>query len=93
MAAARHGRWPFVIYSVVCYGLLVRGLLLTYALWQLRRSVGAVGFDHAEANALLRRLTGPMIRTDGAGPELKIPGASDGPPTRAGSARAGRRRR
>lgn len=78
--AAARAWWPFVIYSVLCYGLTVRAALLIYGALQLRRQLRAVAFDHAEANALRRRLLGPVIRPDAAGPQLEIPRDPAGTP-------------
>lgn len=54
--------WPFLFYAVGCYGLAVRLALLVFAAVKLRAELRALRFDHADANALWRRLRGPLIR-------------------------------
>ncbi len=81
--AALASWWPFLAYSIACYGLLVRGALLFVATSQLRRLIRRWTFDHEGCNALARHLTGPVIhaRNDPAAPS--IPDASaptDSPP-------------
>lgn len=65
--------WPFLMYSVVCYGLLVRLALFIFAALRLRGEINAVRFDHAEANTLFRRLTGPVIQAEASPAGLEIP--------------------
>ncbi len=65
--------WPFLAYSVACYGLVFRAAILGFAMWRLRAGLRGLRFDHAEANALWRRLTGPLV----VAPE---PGAAPGAP-------------
>jgi hypothetical protein len=53
--------WPFLCAMVVVYGLLVRGALLLFAAGKWRGTLRALRFDHADANALWRRLNGPLV--------------------------------
>ena len=53
--------WPFLFYAVACYGLALRTALLVFAAAKLRSSLRALRFDHADANALWRRLSGPTF--------------------------------
>lgn len=71
--AATRAWWPFVIYSVAFYGLLVRGAFLLHAIVRLRRQLGQIRFDHAEASALFRRLSGPIMRPENSPEPLRIP--------------------
>ncbi len=71
--AAARAWWPFVIYAVTCYGLLVRLALLAYAALSFRGTLRRVAFDHADANALLRRLVGPIVHTPDTSAGLVIP--------------------
>ncbi len=65
--------WPFLFYSVVVYGLLVRTSLLTWATLALRRGLGGLAFDHQGCNALFRRLVGPVVQAQADAPSLQIP--------------------
>lgn len=62
-ADAAHAWWPFLVLSVACYGLLLRGALLLWMHGLQRRRLAGLRFDHPEANALWRRLTGPLLHT------------------------------
>jgi hypothetical protein len=77
--------WPFLAYAIGCYGLLLRAAVLVFALWRLRSALGALRFDHAEANALWRRLTGPLVAAPGATAALEVPAASTSEATHAPS--------
>jgi hypothetical protein len=68
--------WPFLAYAVGCYGMLLRAAVLCLAWWRLRAGLAALRFDHAAANALWRRLTGPLVAAPGATAALEIPAAS-----------------
>ncbi len=69
--------WPFLCYAVGSYGLLVRGVLLSWAIFGLRRALGTIPFDHQGCNALLRRLTGPVFQAQLEVAELKVPAISE----------------
>ncbi len=74
-ADAAHAWWPFLVLSVAFYGLLLRGALLLWMLGLQRHRLAALGLDHPEANALWRRLTGPLVHAEGSAAS-----ALDGPP-------------
>jgi Protein of unknown function (DUF2868) len=65
--------WPFLAYAIGCYGLVLRSTVLIFAVWRLRSGLGALRFDHAEANALWRRMTGPLVAAPGATATLTVP--------------------
>ncbi|WP_328579514.1 DUF2868 domain-containing protein [Ideonella sp. BN130291] len=69
-AEAARAWWPFLALSIACYGLLLRAALLCGARWQQRRTLARLRFDHPAANALWRRLSGPLLRSDGGLAEL-----------------------
>jgi hypothetical protein len=77
--------WPFLFYSVLFYGLLVRAVLLAWAVVASRAALGALGFDHQACNALYRRLTGPVVFAAPDGAALASPaiGADTHEPGRA----------
>jgi hypothetical protein len=64
-ADAARAWWPFLVLSVACYGLLVRAALLLFAKLAHRRALARLRFDHPEANALWRRLAGPLVSAEG----------------------------
>ena len=68
--------WPFLAYAVGCYGLVLRAAVLFFAAWRLRSGLRSLSFDHAEANALWRRLTGPLVVAPGPGAVLNVPADS-----------------
>ncbi|HET7867481.1 MAG TPA: DUF2868 domain-containing protein [Burkholderiaceae bacterium] len=76
---AAHAWWPFLVLSVAFYGLLLRGALLLWMKGLQRHRLAALGFDHPEANALWRRLAGPLVHA-GASPAPVLDGASPAPP-------------
>lgn len=69
-AAATRAWWPFLFFAITCYGLAPRVGLLVFAGAGLRRSLRGAAFDHAECNALFRRLTGPIVQP---GPDTEGP--------------------
>jgi len=69
--------WPFLCAAVVLYGLLVRGALLAFAGTQWRRSLRALRFDHADANALWRRLSGPLVTAPPEAAPVPPPSSAD----------------
>jgi len=82
---AAHAWWPFLVLSVACYGLLPRGVLLLGMQALQRRRLAGLRFDHPEANALWRRLAGPVVHTvDSPGPRPG-PAAAASPSHAAGS--------
>lgn len=78
--------WPFLCYSVVAYGLLVRVLLFGWSVLGLRHALRAIPFDHQGCNALLRRLTGPVFQAQSETVELQIPAGAEAKATRVAGA-------
>ncbi|MBX3743843.1 MAG: DUF2868 domain-containing protein [Verrucomicrobiae bacterium] len=71
--AATASWWPFLAYAVGIYGLAPRVLLLAWAMYRLRAGLRAVSFNHERGNALYRRLTGPVVRTEEPGMTVPEP--------------------
>jgi hypothetical protein len=65
--------WPFLFYATFFYGFLVRLILLIWCGLSLRAALGRFSFDHANASALFRRLTGPIVRGHPETAELQVP--------------------
>jgi hypothetical protein len=68
--------WPFLCYSVVCYGLLLRTGLLVFALVKWRLAMRKLTFDHEGCRSLYRRLVGPAMHAENDAAALVIPAAS-----------------
>lgn len=83
--AAMRAWWPFLFYAVACYGLVVRVAFLILAAVKMRRSLAALTFNHADANALWRRLSGPSVTTQPTG-NLQVPEVTNVPPIHSGVA-------
>lgn len=56
------GWWPFVLMSVLVWGLLPRLLLLGVCVWQTKAAAVAYLREHSEVSALLDRLRAPALR-------------------------------
>ncbi len=69
--------WPFVLMTVVVYGVLPRLLLLLFATWRLRRATRRLLLDDPEVTALLDRLDAPLVELGGNDEET--PGDHDRP--------------
>jgi hypothetical protein len=65
--------WPWLCYSVVTYGLLVRSALLVWSSLSLRAATRRVTFDSQAGNALWRRLAGPVIQAQSGTAVLDLP--------------------
>jgi hypothetical protein len=85
-AEAARAWWPFLVASIVCYGLLLRTALLGWTRWLHRHQLAALAFDQPEAMALWRRLCGKLFETQGDGARLAPlqPGAAAGTATSSG---------
>ena len=70
--------WPFLLYATFFYGFLVRLVLLIWCGLSLRAALRGFSFDHANCNALFRRLTGPFIQGN---PETEKPALPDSFPS------------
>ncbi|HEY5646507.1 MAG TPA: DUF2868 domain-containing protein [Pseudomonadales bacterium] len=53
--------WPFVLFTILVWGLLPRLLLLAAGVWRLAAAVRALLCQHAEVLALLDRLKPPRV--------------------------------
>ncbi|MGI9324235.1 MAG: DUF2868 domain-containing protein [Pseudomonadales bacterium] len=53
--------WPFLLATVVFYGLLPRLLLALLAFWRLRRSEQRMLLSHPQTRRLLERLSTPVV--------------------------------
>ena len=60
-ADAAHAWWPFLVSAIVFYGLLFRAVLALVAASVLRVRLARLDLTHPAANALWRRLTGPLV--------------------------------
>ena len=67
--------WPFLLLSLVVYGLLPRVLVGTVSTWRLRRALGQAPVDHAAVVELRQRLRRPFIDTRALEEELQPPSA------------------
>jgi hypothetical protein len=62
--------WPFLVMSLLCYGLAPRLGLAVVASAKLRMARGALRLDHGDIVSLLERLASPLVRTHAPVPEL-----------------------
>jgi hypothetical protein len=69
--------WPFLFFSVFVYGLLVKVLLLAWALIASRSALATLAFEHHGCRALYRRLTGPIVHAAPDGAALVVPALGD----------------
>ncbi len=65
--------WPFLCYSIACYGLFLRGVLLVFACLKLRAAMRGLKFDHEGCRSLYRRLVGPLVHAESGTAKLEIP--------------------
>lgn len=62
--------WPFMVFSVCCYGLLPRALFLLAGLSSQRRVLEQLDFSHSDCDRLISRLTTAQVVTESsASPE------------------------
>ena len=64
--------WPFVLATVLVYGLLPRLLFLALCYWRLRAAVRRLLLFDPEVTALLDRLDAPMVGLEGSGEEESL---------------------
>ena len=57
--------WPFLLLTVLCYGLLPRLLLATGGALLKRRALAAIDFSHAACDRLIMRMKTPRLDTGG----------------------------
>ena len=72
--------WPFLVLSIACYGVVLRGALWAALVLVQRRRLHSTAFDDPAAHALWRRLAGPLVRAEGGDAQLPAGiGAAAGP--------------
>ena len=54
---------PFVCFSILCYGLLPRLLLLIMGMWQQRRALSRLSFSTSACDRLIQRMPAPQVRS------------------------------
>ena len=54
--------WPFLIYAIICYGLIPRILLLTWGYWKQHRTLAAISFSTGACDRLLQRMQTPGLQ-------------------------------
>lgn len=69
-AEAARAWWPFLVLSIVVYGLLLRGVAWALLAAAQRRRLASLAFDDPESQALWRRLHGPLVQAHGGQAEL-----------------------
>jgi hypothetical protein len=57
--------WPFLCYSILCYGLIPRLILMTTGIWQQNRALGRVSFSTNACDRLIQRMRTPQVRSSG----------------------------
>ena len=75
--------WPFLIFAIICYGLIPRFLLLIWGYWKRHRALAAVSFSTGACDRLLQRMQTPRLQsTEPAEPgRTAVPQRSTTPPT------------
>jgi len=70
--------WPFLLASLLCYGLAPRAIYLAVAVARVRGELAGASLDHAEFQRLRDRLKRPHVETraPGADPDAPLPAAS-----------------
>lgn len=69
---------PFLLASLLAYGLAPRVLALIFAQWRLRRALRDVDFGHADFQRLRERLVRPLVETQSEEGEESGPIAAPG---------------
>jgi hypothetical protein len=57
--------WPFLLFAVLFYGFLPRIILFSVGIIARKKATDGVALNHAACNRLLRRLSTPVLETDG----------------------------
>jgi hypothetical protein len=57
--------WPFLCFSILCYGLLPRLVLLVMGLWQQNRVLKRVSFSTGTCDRLIQRMQTPHVQSAG----------------------------
>ena len=53
--------WPFVLMTILVWGMLPRGLMLALAIWRGRAAAYSYLTEHSEVSALLDRMSTPIV--------------------------------
>ncbi len=70
--------WPFMVASLVTYGLLPRLAFWLLARWRLNRALAGVDFGHADYQRLRERLKRPLVETESEDREEEGPPPAPG---------------
>ena len=73
------GWWPFLVASLVCYGLVPRAAMLAAAALRARWILAALPLDDAEVTRLVRRLSEPHVETRGPAEEPAVRASAGAP--------------
>ncbi len=65
--------WPFLLMSVVVYGLSARVLLYSYGYWQQKKAEGAAGALPPASRQILQRMQTPLLSTQAEEPDKPAP--------------------
>jgi len=57
--------WPFLCFSILCYGVLPRLLLLVLGLWRQNRALRRVNFSTGGCDRLIQRMQFPKVTSAG----------------------------
>ncbi|RJP96252.1 MAG: DUF2868 domain-containing protein [Desulfobacteraceae bacterium] len=57
--------WPFLIFSLLFYGLMPRLILLAYGLRQQARAINRIDFSSSDCDRLIQRMQTPVMGTEG----------------------------
>ncbi len=63
------GWWPFIVLTLLCYGLLPRLLLLALSQWRLQIRTAALLLEDPRVTALCDRMDNPLVETASSGAE------------------------
>lgn len=74
------GWWPFVVMTMLVYGVLPRLVLLVVGLWRLRRATASLLLDDPEVTALRDRLDTPLVHSAADSQEAGLEPDRDSPP-------------
>ncbi|SDP65540.1 DUF2868 domain-containing protein [Desulforhopalus singaporensis] len=73
--------WPFLILSIVCYGIVLRLVFLFFGLAIANRRLKTFPFDTPQCRALLRRMKTPVVSTQATPETIQEPVAPASPET------------
>ena len=73
--------WPFLCLSVLFYGLLPRLVLLLSGLFQQRRDLRQLRFDHGKCRQVLHRMKTPVVSTVALAEKIELSGVAEQVPS------------